>query len=84
MSEAKAEALHKAKMFQQSMTRLQERLAVIEAKPSSSNMAMTWDEEDVLEMESVSPSSPRSFESSRVRPRQMSASSSATVARWPT
>jgi len=45
MSEAKAEALHKAKMFQQSLTRLQERLAVIEAKPSSSNMGMTWDEE---------------------------------------
>jgi len=41
MSEAKAEALHKAKMFQQSLTRLQERLAVIEAKPSSSNMGMT-------------------------------------------
>ena len=53
MSEAKAEALHKAKMFQKSLIRLQEKFAEIEAKPSSSGIGMTWDEEDVLEMEGV-------------------------------
>jgi chromosome segregation ATPase len=53
MSEAKDEALHKARIFQQSLTRLQEKLAVIEAKPSSSDPGMTWDEEDVLDMESA-------------------------------
>ncbi len=45
MSEAKA------KMLQKSLTLLQKKLAVIEAKPSSSDIGMTWDEEDVQEME---------------------------------
>jgi len=53
VSEAKAGALHKARLLQKSLIRLQERLAVIEAKPSSSDLGMTWDEEDVLEMEGV-------------------------------
>ena len=50
MSEAKDEALHKARIFQQNLIRLQEKLDVIEAKPSSSDPGMTW---DVLEMEGV-------------------------------
>ncbi len=41
MSEAKDKALYKARMFQQSLTRLQEKLDVIEAKPSSSDPGMT-------------------------------------------
>ena len=55
VSDAKSAACHKARMFQQSLTRLnvalQKRLATIEAKPISSTM--TWDEEEVLEMEGV-------------------------------
>ena len=50
MSEAKDEALHKERIFQQGLIRLQEKLDVIEAKPSSSDPGMTW---DVLEMEGV-------------------------------
>ena len=52
MSEVKAEAHKQAKMFQQSLSRLQEKLAAIEAKPVSSS-PMTWDEEEVQEMEGV-------------------------------
>ena len=40
-------------MFQQSLIRLQEKFDVIEAKLSSSDPGVTWDEEDVLEMEGV-------------------------------
>ena len=53
VSEAKAGALHKARLLQKSLTRLQEKLAKIEEKPSSCPSDMTWDEDDVLEMEGV-------------------------------
>lgn len=51
MSEAAVDARHKANMFRQSLTCLQEKLAAIEAKPVSTSM--TWDEEEVQELEGV-------------------------------